>query len=79
MDKRFTEIRPNIHFYQTLEIEPPLFDLIEHYYISQSVEPTKAKKLAKRYIKAWIADERESSNASLTGGYAAQERNHDDK
>lgn len=54
MDKRFTALRPQTCKNPTFGSEPPLFDIVKHYYISHGIEPTKAKKLARDYVCEWV-------------------------
>jgi len=57
MDKRFTALRPQICKNPTFGSEPPLLHIVEHYYISHDIEPTKAKKLARDYVREWVKAE----------------------
>ena len=57
MDKRFTALRPQTCNFGS---EPPLLDIIAHYYTSHGIEPMKAKKLAHDYVREWV--KAESSN-----------------
>lgn len=65
MDKRFTDICPMTCKNADLGSEPPLQYVLEHYYTSHGIEPTKAKKLTRDYVREWV--KAESSNDTAKG------------
>ena len=51
---RFIEIRPQVCQDLTAGSEPPLFDIIKHYYVSSGIDKTEAERLTTAYVREWI-------------------------